>query len=344
MKLQQDNNKQVETIARFLAGEMGEAERASFLENADRLPSNRILIDKMKRDWDLIERYTKNNKVDTGKAWDKLHDRFQEEKLIPASKNVFLLQRRVMPVWQWAAVFVGIIGLGLTTYYVANQKPSTSFITLTTTSDPSALIQTLKDGSVVYLAHNTSFSYPEQFSRDERKVELTGEAYFDIARNPDKPFVIETSSATVEVLGTAFNVKSNKNSSFELIVERGQVRVTPKSGSMESFIINAGEKLTSTANHFYKEKNTDNSYLAWKTKRMRFKDETLENIVKVINSNYHSSIMIESDAVAARRLTVTFNDSSIETMTEVICVTLNLKSDSASGSTILREANDKRGN
>lgn len=281
--------------------------------------------------------------MDTGKAWDKLHGRFQEEHLLPKQKQVLLPQRNIMPALSWAAVFVGVVALGLGMFYVGNQKPTESLVTLTTTADPTALIQTLKDGSVVYLAHNTSFSYPEKFSRDERKVELTGEAYFDIARNPSKPFVIETSSATVEVLGTAFNIKANSNNGFELIVERGKVRVTPKTGSTESFIITAGEKLSSVDNHFLKEKNNDNTYMVWRTKRMRFKDETLGNIVKVLNSNYHSKIVVEDNNVANRRLTVTFNNSSIDTMTEVICVTLNLKSEVVSNTIMLREANgDKR--
>ena len=342
MKLHEHNTKQMEAIARYLAGEMDEAERSAFEEEASKLPDGCILIEQMKRDWDLMGQYKKNKEVNTGKAWEKLHGRFQDEQLIPEQKQVSMSSRNVMPVLRWAAIFVGIVTLGSVMFYLGSQKSTESLVTLTTSNEPAALIQTLKDGSTVYLANNTSFSYPQQFSDDERKVELKGEAYFEIARDPDKPFVIETSKATVEVLGTAFNVKVNKNNSFELIVERGKVRVTPKSGSSESFIVTAGEKLSEVATGFLKEKNDDNTYMVWRTKRMRFKDEPLGNIVKVLNSNYHTNIVVEDNDVAARKLTVTFDNSSIDTMTEVICVTMNLKSEEVSGSTILRKANGEK--
>ena len=340
MKLQENNTQHIEIIARYLSGEMGNLERKEFEASSAEDSESSILIEQMKRDWTLMEQYKNSKKVNTNSAWERLHSRFQEEQLIPDQEE----NPRVSlhkPVMQWAAIFVGIVALGSLFFYLNSSKSTPQLLTLNTTSEDVALIKTLKDGSVVYIANNSSFSFPELFADKERKVELTGEAFFDIARNPEKPFVIETSSATVEVLGTAFNVKANKNNGFELIVERGKVRVTPKSGSAESFLVVAGEKLSCVNNHFQKENNTDNSYRAWRTNRMRFKDEPLTNIIKVLNEKYHSNITLEGNGLASRKLTVTFENSSLDTMLEVISLTLNVKHEKVTDKIILHEVDGK---
>ncbi len=339
MKLSENNSKHMEAIARFLSGEMEEAELMAFEESLNNTPDNQILIEQIKRDWELMGQYNSNKEVDTNRAWEKLHGRFHEEQLIPHQKQVGMSTRRIRPMMQWAAIFLGIMVLGSVVFYMNDQSATEPMVTLTTINDPAALIQTLKDGSTVYIAGNTSFSYPEKFSKEERKVELKGEAYFDIARNPDKPFVIETSSATVEVLGTAFNLKSSNSKGFELIVARGKVRVTPKSGTEASFIVVAGEKLSVIANHFVKARNVDNSHLVWNNNRIRFKDERLGNIVKVLNEKYNSNIVVKGSDLANRQLTVTFNNSALDTMIEVICATLDIKAESSSGAIILQESN-----
>jgi len=336
MKLQENNTQHIEIIARYLSGEMGDVERKEFEANLAEDSENSILIEQMKRDWKLMEQYKNTKTINTDSAWQRLHSRFEQEQLIPnqeESPSVSLHK----PVMQWAAIFVGIVALGSLFFYLNSSKPSQPLLTLNTTNENVALIKTLKDGSVVYIANNSSFSFPEMFADKERKVELTGEAFFDIARNPDKPFVIETKNATVEVLGTAFNVKANKSNGFELIVERGKVRVTPKSSSQESFIVIAGEKLSCINNYFHKEENTDNSYKAWRTNRMRFKDEPLGNIIKVLNEKYNSNIALEGNELASRKLTVTFENSSLDTMLEVISITLNVKHETVSGKIILHE-------
>lgn len=337
MKLHENNSEDMQTIARFLSGEMEEAERLAFEKMLANTPDSKMLVNQLQKDWKLMEQYKSNKRVNTNSAWEKLQERFQEDELIPQQKQAVMLPKRRRPVLQWAAVFVGTMALGSVLFYMNSNTATVSLVTVATTNDPAALIQTLTDGSTVYLAGNSTFSFPEKFSPNERSVTLAGEAYFDIAQNPEKPFVIETGSAKVEVLGTAFNVKTATSVDFELVVERGKVKVTPKLGSDKSFIVVAGEKLAFIANRFVKTKNSDYSHLVCANNRMRFKDEPLCNIVKVLNYKYHSNIVVDNDELAARKLTVTFNNSSMDTMIQVICATLNIKNESASGAIILFE-------
>lgn len=333
MKLNINNTKDSEIIARYLAGEMSNDELSQFEKGIESFPENKNLIFEMKQHWNKMGNYKAKREVDVNKGWESLHNRLDAEALIPDNK---IVERSMIPVWtKWAASIIVILTIASISVFTA-YKSNPNLISLNTGNELNTLIQTLKDGSVVYLANNSQFSYPEKFSSTERKVSLSGEAYFDIAPNPKKPFRIETDRVIVEVLGTAFNVKTeNGEDAFELVVERGKVRVTLKSDPSQTLIVLPGERISTNNHQLVKSKNSDVNYFAWKTKRMQFKDEKLIDVISVINKNYNSNIKLSDPQLAERRLTTTFDNSSISTMTELICASLNLSKEEQSDSTII---------
>lgn len=331
MKLNINNTKDSEIIAKYLAGEMSDEELSRFEKEIGSFPENDNLISEMKQHWNKMGQYKEKRVVDADKGWQNLFNRLDAEELIPEK----VVEQRLIPVWaKYAASIIVLLTIASISFFTVF-KSNPSLISLNTGIEPNTLIQTLNDGSVVYLSNNTQFSYPEEFSKTERKVNLKGEAYFDVAPNPKKPFRIETEKVIVEVLGTAFNVKSETNEAFELAVERGKVRVTLKSDPTQSQIVLPGEKISTDNNHLVKSKNKDVNYFTWKTRQMQFKDETLSNIIAVINKNYKSNIKVSDKLLAERRLTVTFYNSSVAKMTELICLSLNIAKEEQSDSSII---------
>ena len=151
--------------------------------------------------------------------------------------------------------------------------------------------------------------FPEHFSSDRREVSLQGNALFEVAGNRKRPFVIETEDTRIEVLGTAFNVKSNDSSPFELSVQRGEVKVTLKKDG-QNIHVKAGETVTLLSRY---------------TKRIRFKDEKLGNILRVINLQNPDIQLETTPELWNRTLTVTFSNDTPEAMAELICLALDLK-------------------
>jgi transmembrane sensor len=339
MKLNINNTKDFEIIARYLVGEMGNEEVSQFERQLETFPENKKLIEEMKKQWEQIGSYQEKKEIDTNKGWDTLFNRLSSDQLIPekrAVEHTTVIEHRLTPVWvKWAASIIVIMTIASLSFYsIFNHN--TKLISLNTGSDSNTLIQTLNDGSVVYLANNTTFSYPEQFTNNERKVNLNGEAFFDITPNPNKPFRIETDQVIVEVLGTAFNVKSENGDLFELVVERGKVKVTLKSDPSQTQIVLPGEKITTSNNHLVKNININSAYFAWKTNRMQFKDESLSNILRVINKNYKANIQLQGQQLGDRRLTVTFYNNSLKTITELICLSLNLSKEQQDSTIIIK--------
>jgi len=102
----------------------------------------------------------------------------------------------------------------------------------------------LPDGTQVWLNSGSKLSYDKTYGNDLREVALTGEAFFDVVKNPAHPFVIHTISIDIKVLGTAFNVKSfpgEKNTETSLI--RGSIEVTFKNKPSKKIILKPNEKL-----------------------------------------------------------------------------------------------------
>jgi len=335
MKTDELSQQQAETLAKYLSGEMSEEEVLSFEEEAVVTKEDKINIEKMKNQWSAMKGYTEPKVPDTGKAWNKLQTRLQNEKLIPP---VVPVRSRMVPdILKVAAVLVILFGIGTVIYTSLNRNSKAEMVRLNTTNEANTLIKTLNDGSVIYIAQNSSFSFPREFENKSRNVELKGEAFFDIASNPDKPFIIETDEALIEVLGTAFNVKTQNGKSFELCVDRGKVKVTLKKDPTHSALVIAGEKVTTFENSLIKTKHGVNPANAWYRQRMHFKDESLENIISVLNRNFNTTFAVAEKKTGNRKLTVTFNHETVPTMTELICVALNLKSQNVNGSVVLSE-------
>lgn len=335
MKTDTDNPQNAAKLARYLSGEMSKAEMQLFELEISASEEDITSMEEMKKQWSALGKYKEPEPTDVHEAWNKLHSRLRNDNLVPAgqvSANSRLLPRLVKA----AALLLLLLGIGAVIYFTSRHT-NPNMLSINTGNESNTLIKTLADGSVIYIAENSLFSFPERFEAGTRNVELKGEAFFDIASNPQKPFIIETSEAFIEVLGTAFNVKTENGTGFELIVDRGKVKVTLKSDPSGSQFVVAGEKITNVKNSLVKTKHSVSQATAWYKERMQFKDEPLQNIISVLNRNFNTTFVVAENEVGNRRLTVTFHNETAETMTELLCLTLNLKSQTINGSVILSE-------
>jgi ferric-dicitrate binding protein FerR (iron transport regulator) len=270
---------------------------------------------------------TSDNKAripDTDAAWNHLHDRLSHDHLLDnLTRKAPII--RWQASWQWVAAAFLALCVGTTLLInVIHREDNTKLLTVQNNETESVLVKTLDDGSTVYLAGNAMLNYPLHFSGQKREVSLSGNAMFDIARNPQKPFVIETKNIQVEVLGTAFNMETSSDGSFRLSVLRGKVKVSDKANG-DMVIVKAGERVTMQGNHFYKTANPDLSLFSRYTSNMRFKDEPLESIIRVINQNGTQPVVLKGEALKQDRLNVRFYNNNVESMTHIISIALHLK-------------------
>ena len=145
---------------------------------------------------------------------------------------------------------------------------------------------TLADGTQVWLNAASSLRFPTAFEGNTRDVELTGEAYFEVAKNPGKPFHVKVNQMDVQVLGTHFNIMAYGNeSTAKTTLLEGRVTVTNK-GQTQQLAPGQQAVLNNTGNGFtVRDVNTDLA-VAWKNGLFRFKETNIREIMRQVERWY----------------------------------------------------------
>jgi transmembrane sensor len=180
---------------------------------------------------------------------------------------------------------------------VSPDLSSTEYNTMTTPQGGQYHV-TLSDGTNVWLNAASSIRYPTTFNGNDRKVEITGEAYFEVAHNAAKPFKVTSNGQTVEVLGTHFNINAYKDEPTlkttlfkgSVKVIKGQVSVTLKPGQQSVIIDNGYHSSLNVLN----DVNTDR-VLAWKNGKFSFDNADIKTVMRQIGRWYNIEIQYEGE-------------------------------------------------
>ncbi|MDR1706452.1 FecR family protein [Dysgonomonas sp.] len=264
-----------------------------------------------------------NNRI-TDQAWNKLYSRLEEDGLLSDVDNKPKQGTFHMTPLKWAAA-IAVISICLAFAFIGRQSKQNhtiDMLTLSNDKDASTLVSTLEDGSMIYLSGSASLEYPPRFADDKREVILSGDAYFDISKDRKKPFIINTEKATIQVLGTAFNIKDKDP--FSISVKHGEVKVTEKENGKFVFV-KAGETAMLKAGNLYTMQTSDIEQFAKYFNSIHFKDQRLEDIARVLNT-YSDSILIEvAPQVKDRLITMSFSDETKSDIVKYICMALNIE-------------------
>ena len=153
----------------------------------------------------------------------------------------------------------------------------------------------LNDGSVVWLNSDSRLEYPEKFAKGERRVRVTGEAFFDVTRDTVRPFVVETVRQLVTVLGTKFNVSAYPSEPELTTLASGKVKVIPVHGA-EAVVLSPGEQSVLGVGvdslRVCQVKVSD--VVSWKDGMISIENMALSEILKVVSRAYDVDFVTES--------------------------------------------------
>lgn len=182
----------------------------------------------------------------------------------------------------------------------------------------------LPDGSKVWLSTGSKLEYAEDFPSN-RKVSLSGEAFFEVIRNPESPFKIMTGAVATEVLGTSFNLKSYNQSGVELSVYSGRVKLSDQQSKLDSAILLMGEKISWTAQAGLSEPELfDVAELPdWRLGKITFDNASIEVIQSTLKRWYDVSIEVEGYGTNCH-YSGEFQQASLEQILETLSYALNL--------------------
>ena len=183
----------------------------------------------------------------------------------------------------------------------------------------------LPDGSRVTLNSGAVIKYPEKFNGKNRTITLDGEAYFEVAHNTSKPFIIATDGLRVEVKGTSFYINTHSwSGDFELVLTTGEVKLYFENKAGQSRVLNPGEKANVHGHQIVISNNQDANYMAWKTRKVTFNNDPLNSVAATLSKVYQANIYLGNPSLAQCRLTATFDNQSLVSVLNVLKATLDI--------------------
>lgn len=198
-----------------------------------------------------------------------------------------------------------------------------------TAANGSIIKYELPDGSIVWLNSGSKLSYPITFTDDNRQVTLSGEAYFDVTANPEKPFYVKTTEGiTTYVYGTHFNVNAYQDNPYiETILEEGKVNILmPHNKSSEIKLLPGEGFFYDKDSKSYKKRNVDTyEYTAWKEGKLIFRNTKLEDIVKRLSRHFNVDITLNNHSKKTYRYRATFSKESLTQILDYLSRSAKLK-------------------
>jgi transmembrane sensor len=313
------NNVNWEMLASYLSENINESGRMTVDNWIEESQENRQTFQNVEKLWRLSEK-VKLADINVNNAWNKVNTKAQIRQ--GRRLNLFFHPYGKQMLRIAAVLVIGLI----TTIVVRN---ITNRQTIIAGSD--ILELALNDGSHVDLNKNTELQYSKVFRGNTREVFLNGEAYFEVAHNTKKPFIIHTAGAQVRVVGTSFNLNSNNTGDVEIVVNSGTVELTSNK-TKTSVILNKDEKASFSAfsNAITKEVNTDPNFLSWKTMKFVFRETRLENVFQKLEHVYDVRIVVKDPSVLDYKLTATYDKLDVNEIIKMISLTFRLTTEKES--------------
>ncbi|HVG15141.1 MAG TPA: FecR family protein [Chitinophagaceae bacterium] len=268
-----------------------------------------------------------------------------EEWETPAPAKVLRFSKRLTWMAGVAAVLIVVLGVG---FFVRTRGEGASLVTakqsehIVLYNNTAAIVEkTLPDGSAVWLKPGSNLTYERKDEESNREVTFTGEAFFDVAKDAQHPFVIHANEMKIRVIGTSFNVIALPSSrTFKVSVVTGKVQVTGKgkSGKTESVYLTpkhqasfnlSSQKIIQTE---LSEVQLKKQY--WKPFSLNFKDATMEVVAKEMQKAFQVKVEFSNPDIANCHLRVDFNNQQLPEIISLLEKLLDVNCELADGSTL----------
>jgi ferric-dicitrate binding protein FerR (iron transport regulator) len=295
-----------ETILNYVNGECRPNEVQEVIDWADEQTEHRYLLTYLERRKQQLEQPLKQSDID--EQWLHLLDRIFE-----LSKSVNKKSKQ-KPYWLSGIAASLLLFCFLGWFYVQKVKQQAGSLQTLQSAQNMGGRLTLPDGTQVFMAPDSKISYANTFDTDKREIQLTGEAFFDVKHDPQKPFIIRTTNhLAVTVLGTSFNVYSRPKTNTEVKVATGLVGVTANN---KTSYLKAGQQLT------YQEETREvaiakvnpHEASSLQSQTLFFKDNNADEIAEKLQRWYNIKIEVQPSARKRARFSGEMKDNGINNL------------------------------
>ncbi|SKB93279.1 FecR family protein [Dyadobacter psychrophilus] len=303
---------------------------------------------------ELLESFqVANTNISNEHITNKVSQALNTAKRIESEQNL----RRISPlrnlnftVWNVAATLVTLLGLGLAIFGIYKNKHSETGLnsnvakvedadafTKVINKDRAVKYVRLSDGSAIVLHKNSSISFPKQFTGPVREVFLTGDAFFEITKNPDQPFFVYANELVAKVHGTSFSIKAGQSESKVIVaVKTGKVSVFSKNDSkaeqykkdkgLQAFLLTPNQQATFERSQFKLSRLALSSPILLnipiENQDFTYSETPVKDIFSALEKAYGIHIQYNVETMSECSVTATLGDEPLENKLKWICTIL----------------------
>ncbi len=302
-----------ELVTKYLSNEINEEDINTLFVLLESNDDNKKAFDSIAKKWKEtgdLKSIAFSSESAKENVLNQIKSKPKKNRLYPFKKHPFILKA--------AASIIILLGVYFIYNFLGFNETWKEFRTVN--NEKSRVL--LPDSSIVWLNENSMLSY--NFSNPEiRQIELEGEAFFKVARNEEKPFVVSSPNFTTTVLGTSFNIDSRGRKPSVSVI-KGKVAVNKKE-SEQIYLLEKGDKAVynMASKKFFKEhtKGIENE-MAWVDRKFVFDNMPLEKALEYLSQNYGVTFQLKNKNLKNCYISGTFHKVSLKNIVNLICTSL----------------------
>ena len=250
------------------------------------------------------------------------HEAFaQVQKRIQKRKNTISLLNTFSRIA--AILFIPLLLASVWLFYHQQKPVHQQFAIQEITSPPGIRSQVvLPDGSKVWLNAESTIKFQVPFQENSRNIDIVGEAFFDVVKNPDQPFVVQSGNVKVKVLGTRFNYKAfADDENIEVVLEEGKIALNLQSDSKnkETILIPGDRAVIEKESSKTTVRNENiNKYIAWHSGKLVFDNSPMSEVAQLLERWYGVEVPVLDSEIMNYRFTTTFENESLFQVIELL--------------------------
>jgi len=304
-----------ELLPGYLSGELPDKYRVMIDEWRMKSSENEQIFQESLKAWEAIPLLHEMEQFNSFEALKKINARLVHHEAtkwwIPIQKIAAIL---LLPLLIYSG-YISIRNASLK----SQQK---EYIVMQTISSRQGMVTQfdLADGTKVWLNSGSKLQFPNSFTGNLREVKLTGEAFFEVAKNEKQPFQVHAKELQIEVLGTSFNVVSYEDEQqSEVVLVEGKVKLSAENDQVkkEFGLMNSGQRAVYTENDQKLESHevAVDKYIAWRDGNLIFRDDNMEDVAKRLSRWFNVEIIFNDSEIKDYAYKATFRN---ENLTQVL--------------------------
>jgi transmembrane sensor len=272
-------------IQKYLQGKTSEEENQQLHQGIQQSPENKKRLFIEKDIWDSYGFHSNQKKYETRLELELLKKHIEDQK-----PYRYVQFNRIIPI---AAILLIAFGLGWSSQFISfSPNSQISGTTMQEIFVPKGQVNQifLSDGTRIWINSESRLSLPSVFASNERVVKLNGEAFFEVAKDKDRPFIVDVKGQQIKVFGTSFNVRAYDNSNkIETTLETGSIQLHIGN---QTTMLKPGEQslFNKTENQLAINRVDAATFSSWKDGRFEFQNEDLIEVFKVVERWYDVDI------------------------------------------------------